>query len=115
MGYGDDLLVTKIAASEKKKYPNRQIVIGNIKKNNASHSIVYDNNPNIADCRKLDKSIPIHLIDYHPENRPYIDYKNSLKDRIIWNNHFKPTPGEIYFTDDAKAKQKAAMESGGPL
>ena len=37
MGYGDDLLVTKIAASEKKKYPNRQIVIGNIKKNNASH------------------------------------------------------------------------------
>ena len=22
---------------------------------------------------------------------------------------------EIYFTDDAKAKQKAAMESGGPL
>ena len=44
MGYGDDLLVTKIAASEKKKYPNRQIVIGNIKKNNASHSIVYDNN-----------------------------------------------------------------------
>ena len=76
MGYGDDLLVTKIAASEKKKYPNRQIVIGNIK-NNASHSIVYDNNPNIADCRKLDKNKPIHLIDYHPENRPYIDYKKK--------------------------------------
>ena len=29
MGYGDDLLVTALAANLKKKFPNRQIVIGN--------------------------------------------------------------------------------------
>ena len=100
MGYGDDLLVTKIAASEKKKYPNRQIVIGNIKKNNASHSIVYDNNPNIADCRKLDKNKPIHLIDYHPENRPYIDYKKSTNKKYVWNSNYKAIPGELFFSNE---------------
>ena len=48
MGYGDDLLVTALAAIEKKKYPERQIVIGNINKRNAFHSVIYDNNPNIS-------------------------------------------------------------------
>ena len=33
MGYGDDLMITATFASKiKKLYPNRQIVIGNIKK-----------------------------------------------------------------------------------
>ena len=32
MGYGDDLLVT-ISSKFKKKFPNRQIVIGNFAKN----------------------------------------------------------------------------------
>ena len=56
MGYGDDLLITAFAAKQKKLYPNRQIVIGNTKKRIANHSEVFDNNPNIADCRNLDKN-----------------------------------------------------------
>ena len=32
MGFGDDLMITATAAKVKKKYPESQIVIGNIKK-----------------------------------------------------------------------------------
>ena len=32
MGFGDDLMVTALASELKKKYPDRQIVIGNVKK-----------------------------------------------------------------------------------
>ncbi len=38
MGYGDDLLVTKLASEIKKKHPNRQIIVGSAKKKSAHHS-----------------------------------------------------------------------------
>ena len=79
MGYGDDLLITAFFCNTKKLYPNRQIVIGNTKKRIANHSGVFDNNPNIADCRNLDKNKDIHVINYHSGNRPYIDYLKSKK------------------------------------
>ena len=100
MGYGDDLLITAFAAKIKKKYPERQIVIGNSKAGTAFYSRVWDHNPNIADCRNLLKDKPIHLIDYHSENRPYIDHEKSTTSKMIWNKKFKPVPGEIYFSDD---------------
>ena len=53
MGYGDDLLITKLASKIKKQFPDRQIVIGEAKNQSAYHSIIYDNNPNISDCRTL--------------------------------------------------------------
>ena len=53
MGYGDDLLITTYASKIKEKYPDRQIIIGNVNENTAFHSPVYDNNPNISDCRTL--------------------------------------------------------------
>ena len=98
MGYGDDLINNNL--HEKiKKYPERQIVIGNAKKQ-AFHSIIYENNPNISDCNKLDLKKPIHIIDYHPGNRPYIDYKKSHLDltNMFGMKNFKPSPGELYFS-----------------
>ncbi len=100
MGYGDDVLITAFAAKIKKKYPERQIVIGNSKAGTAFYSRVWDHNPNIADCRNLLKDKPVHLIDYHSENRPYIDYEKSTTSKMIWNKKFKPVPGEMYFSDD---------------
>ena len=100
MGYGDDLLITKFAAEVKEKHPDRQIVIGKANKKEAYHSIIFDNNPNISDCRNLNKSKPIHIIDYHPGNRPYIDYNRSNKYNYVWNDNFKPVPGEIYFSKE---------------
>ena len=105
MGYGDDLLITKLASKIKKRHPDRQIVIGEAKSNNAYHSIIYDNNPNISDCRNLKKNIPIQIIDYHPYNRPYIDYINSTNTKYIWRK-YKPQPGEIYFSKKEKKDAK---------
>ena len=103
MGYGDDLMITTHAMEIKKKYPDRQILIGNIKQKKAYHSIIYDNNPYISDCRKVDLNKPIHIIDYHEGNRPYIDYKKSIAaDKYVWNKNFKPTPGKLYFTKEEK-------------
>ncbi len=105
MGYGDDLLVTKLASEIKKKHPDRQIIVGSANKKAAYHSTIYDNNPNIADCRNLKSNLPTQLIDYNPSNRPYIDYENSTNSRYIWRK-FKPTPGEIYFTKKEITKAK---------
>ena len=77
MGYGDDFMVTALASKIKKQYPDRQIIIGNSSEKHAYHSLVYENNPNISDCRKLDANKQTHIIDYHQYNRPYIDYTKS--------------------------------------
>ena len=103
MGYGDDLLITSLASKIKKKYPDRQIVIGIAKKNVAYHSPIYDNNPNISDCRNLDNNKPVHLIDFHQFNRPYIDYEKSTEDKQVFRK-FKPIPGEIYFSEKELSK-----------
>ena len=110
MGYGDDLLITSFAAQLKKQFPERQIVIGNVSKRQAFHSIIYENNPNIADCNKLDSKKPIHIIDYHTGNRPYIDYNRSNNKKYIWNKKFKVKPGEIYFSDSEKLKAKKIID-----
>ncbi len=106
MGLGDDILITAIAAQIKKKYPDKQIVIGNLKKKHAHHSIIYENNPNISDCRNLDKLKSIYLIDYHPENRPYIDYLNSTNKKYVWNTKYRAVPGELYFSKEELEKAK---------
>ena len=105
MGYGDDLLITTYAAKLKKKYPERQIVVGIAERNIAYHSPIYENNPNISDCRNLDDSKPIHIIDYHQFNRPYMDYKNSTVSKQVFRE-FKPVPGEIYFTKEESINGK---------
>lgn len=110
MGYGDDLLITKFASKIKKQYPDRQIVIGNASKKQAYHSIIYENNPNISDCRNLDINKPIHIIDYHPGNRPYIDYKKSNSETYVWNEKFKPEAGEIFFSEKENINAKSIIE-----
>ena len=100
MGYGDDLMITAFAAEQKKKNPNKQIVIGSVKDNSANHSIIYENNPNITNLNKIDKNKEILIINYNEGNRPYINYKHSYPGKYIWNEKFRPTPGELYFNAD---------------
>ena len=66
MGYGDDLLVTSLAAKIKKQFPERQIVVGIAEKNQAFHSPIYENNPNIADAfvSKLDVNGTVEWTTY---------------------------------------------------
>ena len=109
MGLGDDLMITAFIEQEKKKHPNKQIVIGNLEKKIIYDSLIY--NPNITEIKKVDRSKPIHFINYHNRNRPYIDYKNSNNRNWKWNTKFKPTPGKIYFSNDEKNKAKNILNS----
>ena len=108
MGYGDDLLITTFTSKIKEQYPDRQIVIGNFEEKRAYHSIIYDNNPNIADCRNIDPNKPTHIINYHQYNRPYIDYEKSTNTKYVWRN-FKPKPGQIFFTKEEKLNAKSII------
>ena len=110
MGLGDDLMITAFARQIKEKYPERQIVVGNKSIGKAYKSPIYINNPYITDSNEIDNSKPIHLIDYHNENRPYIDRKKSTDGNYAWNKNFKPTPGEIYFSNDEINLSKYIIE-----
>ena len=110
MGLGDDLMVIAFAEKEKKKHPNKQIVIGNLEEKKISDSLIYQNNPNITPINKVDKNKPIHFINYHPRNRPYIDYKNSNNKKWQWNLSFSPTPGKLYFSDKEISKAKTIVD-----
>ena len=68
MGLGDDLMITGIARIEKKKYPNKQVVIGNLDEKKIYHSIIYDNNPNITHVNNLDRLKSVDFINYHNFN-----------------------------------------------
>lgn len=110
MGLGDDIMITYLAKLEKEKFPDRQIVIGDFSKKVAYHSIIYENNPNITDPRIIDRSKPIHYIDYHPGNRPYVDREKSTADNWFWNYNFAPKPGNLYFSLFEKNEAKKILK-----
>ena len=105
MGLGDDLMITGIVEQEALKHPDKQIVIGSLKENLIFDSIIYFNNPKITHSSKLDRTKPVHFIDYSDLNRFYINYDKLNDDNIIWRTDFKLIPGKIYFSkkeiDDA--------------
>ena len=104
MGLGDDLMITGFVEQEKNKHQNKQIVIGNLQEKKIYDSLIYLNNPNITPIDKVDRNKPIHFINYHNRNRPYIDYDNSNNNNWKWNMNFSPTPGKLYLSEDEKFK-----------
>ncbi len=111
MGLGDDLMVTGYAEQEKKKYPEKQVVVGNLSEKKIYESPIYLNNPNITPIKSIDRGKPIHFINYHDKNRPYIDYQNSNNNNLHWNMNFSPIPGKLYFSDDEKNKAKEIVNT----
>jgi ADP-heptose:LPS heptosyltransferase len=105
MGLGDDLMITGIVEQESIKHPDKQIVIGSLKENLIFDSIIYLNNPKITHSSKLDRTKPVHFINYSNLNRFYINYQKHNDNNIIWRTDFKLIPGKIYFSkkeiDDA--------------
>ena len=98
MGLGDDLMITGIVEQERIKHPDKQIVIGDLNKNLIFDSIIYFNNPNITPSDRIDRSKPVHFINYNDENRFYINYDKLNDNNVIWRTDFKPIPGKIYFS-----------------
>ena len=97
MGYGDEIMATAFAKIEKKKYPERQVVVGDAKARTAKYSKIYYNNPNISDPRKLDQNKIVHFVDHNNSNRPYIDWTKSKSGKLCWNINHRAIPGELYF------------------
>ena len=52
MGLGDDLMITGFVEQEKKKHPEKQIVIGNLEKKIIYDSLIYLNNKKITQIYK---------------------------------------------------------------
>lgn len=98
MGLGDDLMITGFVEQEYDKYPNKQIVIGDLNKNLIFDSIVYLNNYKIKHSSNLDKNKPVHFINYNDLNRFYINYKQCNDNNLAWRTDFKLIPGKIYFS-----------------
>jgi hypothetical protein len=113
MGYGDELMATGIAKIQKKKNPNSQIVIGNYNKKTITQSVIFNNNPNIiTDSKKIDPNLKLLFINNSPDNRPYFDMeKTILKKRMVWNFQFKPTPGELFFSEQEIEKAKKTINN----
>ena len=113
MGYGDELMATGGAKIAKKKNPNSQIVIGNFHNKTITQSIIFNNNPNIiTDSKKINPDLKLLFINNSPGNRPYFDReKTILKQRMIWDFKFKPTPGELYFSKEEIKKAKKTIDN----
>ena len=113
MGYGDELMATGIAKIVKRKFPDRQIVIGNFKKKIVTRSIIFLNNPNIInDPKEIDQKKIVHFVNSSPGNRPHINWKKTVKGKRVWNFNFKPTPGELFFSmDEVNLAKKAIQDS----
>ena len=112
MGLGDDIMITGIVEQEHIKHPDKQIVIGSLKRNLIFDSLVYLNNPKITPSDKINKNKPVHFIDYNDENRFYINYEKCDHNNLAWRTDFKPIPGRMYFSkteiSDAKSILKKA-------
>ena len=100
MGLGDDIMATAVAKIEKEKYPDKQIIIGNFEKRLLVESIIYKNNPHITTSEELDNNKPVHFVNNHNENRPYIDWQKTNLKNYKWNFNFKSTPGQIFFSKE---------------
>ena len=115
MGYGDEIMATAFAKIEKQKYPERQVVVGNIDTRQATYSKIFYNNPNISDPRKLDESKIVHFVNLSNINRLYIDWQKSTKHKYFWNLKHRPLPGELFFDvkeiNEAKTVINRAKES----
>ena len=110
MGLGDDLMITGIVEQEYIKHPDKQIVIGSLKRNLIFDSLVYLNNPKITPSDKIDKNKPVHFIDYNDENRFYINYEKCDHNNLSWRTDFKLIPGRIYFSKTEISNAKSILK-----
>ena len=103
MGLGDDLMITEFVEQEKKKHPNKQIVIGNLKEKIIYDSIIYKNNPNITPINKVNRDKPIHFIA-----------KKELK-KIPFIGWYVTAAGMIFIDRTNREKAMRSMKKAGTL
>ena len=106
MGLGDDLIVSSIVKKAYAKHgkpicvgDGRDIRIGDTM-NDTGVGQVFENNPKLA--RTIyPGAVWVNNIMF---NRPYIDNIRTTAEKVVFNNEFRVEPGEIFLTDEEKAK-----------
>lgn len=107
MGLGDNLMATGMAKGAAQR--GKRIAFGN------GSNIIWDQyseqifqgNPNIARPGS-ERDGDLEWIQFHKGSRIYNKH-DHVNDRWIWNYSFRPTPGEIFFTDkELSFAQRAA-------
>jgi hypothetical protein len=98
LGYGDEIMATGMARGAKSR--GKRIAFGDGQRIIYSpwSEMIFRGNPNIARPGQEGAS-DLEWIAHHKGNRLY----NSIspdKRRWIWNLRFRPTPGEMFFTED---------------
>jgi len=106
IGYGDDFIVSSIVkrAYAKHKKPicvgdGRDIRIGD-NYEDRSRGQVFLNNPKISDV-VYPGAVWVNNVMF---NRPYIDNLRTTSEKVVYNQLFHVEPGEIFLTDEEKAK-----------
>ena len=82
MGLGDDLLVTSFAESEKMKYPDKQIVIGNFKEKK-----IYEELWTLGGANRFEDRVPVpwHNSEWvASETVALVDLHSQLSRQKLW-------------------------------
>lgn len=102
MGFGDNIMATGLARGAAER--GKRVAFGDGRKiiwdQHSQH--IFQGNPNIAapgDERRSD----LEWIGHYKGRRLY---NSQASGRWVWNYDFKPTPGEIFFTDQEKVAGK---------
>lgn len=98
MGWGDDLITTAIVKKAKAK-SDKDICVGDGRE--IFWSEIFENNPKIS--KKITKNCV--WVNSYKGRRPYI--KDCLPDKVVWNEDFRVSPGEIFFRpEELRWKEK---------
>lgn len=99
MGYGDALLGTGIAKRARLKHPGKKIAIGDGTQIEWI-SEIHDGNPHLTE-HIAPNCIWVHS---HKGFRPYVDNERCSAEKLAWKRDFKATPGELYLSEEEKAR-----------
>jgi ADP-heptose:LPS heptosyltransferase len=100
VGYGDQLMATGMARGAKAR--GRRIAFGDSRRIVWDHNsaVIFKGNPNIA-APGEEKAPDLEWIKYYKGHRIY---NRQDGDRWVWNLDFRPTPGEIFWTQEEKRR-----------
>ncbi|MFZ2252610.1 MAG: glycosyltransferase family 9 protein [Minisyncoccia bacterium] len=110
MGLGDQLIATGMARGARAR--GRLIAFGDGRRIKWDHNsaTVFQGNPNIAQPGSERRGRALEWVRYYKGHRIYNTHDVS-RNRWIWNEDFRPVPGEMFLTD--AEKQLAARVGSG--
>jgi len=104
MGWGDDLMATGDA---RKDYDQHQIKVALGNGGRIRWSSIFEHNPILATKGDLQKGLQVRWVHNYKGHRPYHNNEEMIrqglktsKEKWLFSNNYKATPGEIYFSNE---------------